>query len=227
MEQPVGDSILSRWFNRARRRIYLPLDPAMNEIRLLKIHQSRSQANSTLRVTLVRSSLEDVADVEYETISYAWGDPTLSAKIVVNSMTLLFPKETQKALLRLRLRDKPRTVWIDAVCINQMDKAERSRQVAIMSQIYRKGIRNVVYLGDDNEHSAPEAVRSLSAVYHGEIREETNDFEMIHSTLNDSQNRFISSDKPLRTKLDAEALRNFFASAWFRCVVPFRTLKTC
>lgn len=227
MEQPVGDSILSRWFNRPRRRIYLPLDPAMNEIRLLKIHQSRSQANSTLRVTLVRSSLEDVADVEYETISYAWGDPTLSAKIVVNSMTLLFPRETQKALLRLRLRDKPRTVWIDAVCINQMDKAERSRQVAIMSQIYRKGIRNVVYLGDDNEHSAPEAVRSLSAVYHGEIREETNDFEMIHSTLNDSQNRFIRSDKPLRTKLDVEALRNFFASAWFRCVVPFRTLKTC
>lgn len=45
-------------------------------------------------------------------------------------------KNLHAALLRLRLEQEPRTLWVDAMCINQDDVAEKSFQVALMSDIY-------------------------------------------------------------------------------------------
>ncbi|OAL53726.1 hypothetical protein IQ07DRAFT_596737 [Pyrenochaeta sp. DS3sAY3a] len=39
-------------------------------------------------------------------------------------------------------------IWIDALCINQMDLAERADQVKIMTEIYAKCERTVVWLGE-------------------------------------------------------------------------------
>jgi hypothetical protein len=38
-------------------------------------------------------------------------------------------------------------IWIDAVCINQKDKAEKVTQIAIMGNIYRQAAKVVVWLG--------------------------------------------------------------------------------
>ncbi|KAM7204883.1 Heterokaryon incompatibility protein (HET) domain containing protein [Rhypophila sp. PSN 637] len=42
-----------------------------------------------------------------------------------------------------------RTVWIDAICINQGDLKEREDQVEAMCETYQRSMRLVVYLGDD------------------------------------------------------------------------------
>ena len=42
----------------------------------------------------------------------------------------------EAALRRLRLADRPRTLWIDAVCINQGNDDERAQQVGHMRDIY-------------------------------------------------------------------------------------------
>jgi len=57
------------------------------------------------------------------------------------------------ALKRLRLQDKTRTLWADALCINQTDNEEKSRQVRLMAQIYGKAARVLAYLGDDADGS--------------------------------------------------------------------------
>ena len=217
-EKPI-DGLLSCWFQRARRRIYSPLDLTRKEIRLLKVLPTKYQSNNILRCTLITYALEGDTSTDYETISYAWGDPTPSAKIMVNSMTLMFPQETQRALLRLRLPDKPRILWIDAICINQADLIELGEQVTIMGDIYRRGIRNIVYLGEDDVGAALEAAKSLQMVYDKEMREDTNDFKTIKATLNDPQGRFIWSGKPLRTNVDIQALRDFFSRSWFSSVI--------
>jgi len=51
------------------------------------------------------------------------------------------------ALVDLRYPAEPRVLWIDAICINQKDKSERSSQVARMADIYRLADRVVVWLG--------------------------------------------------------------------------------
>ena len=51
------------------------------------------------------------------------------------------------ALRRLRLQEAIRTVWTDAICINQQDNAEKSHQVPLMGSIYSLAKRVVVWLG--------------------------------------------------------------------------------
>jgi hypothetical protein len=41
------------------------------------------------------------------------------------------------------------TLWVDAVCINQSDLPEKSQQVAVMGQIYRKCAQVQIWLGCD------------------------------------------------------------------------------
>ncbi|KAK5661799.1 hypothetical protein OQA88_9901 [Cercophora sp. LCS_1] len=49
----------------------------------------------------------------------------------------------------------PKHIWIDAICINQTDLAERSQQVSIMGDIYQQCVMTLVWLG--KEDPGPEA----------------------------------------------------------------------
>lgn len=48
----------------------------------------------------------------------------------------------------MRLRWSRRTVWIDAICINQDDVNERGHQVHLMPQIYSRARRVLIYTGE-------------------------------------------------------------------------------
>jgi len=50
----------------------------------------------------------------------------------------------------MRLPHTSRTLWIDAVCINQKDLLERGPQVALMGQIYSRCTANLIHL-DNND----------------------------------------------------------------------------
>jgi hypothetical protein len=52
-----------------------------------------------------------------------------------------------KALSDLRLRNKIRILWADALCINQSDEKEKSAQVQMMGEIYRKARKAIIHLG--------------------------------------------------------------------------------
>ena len=61
----------------------------------------------------------------------------------------------EAALVRLRLPDAERTLWVDAICINQDDEAEKRREVMRMSAIYNSAKQVVVWLGEaslDSNH---------------------------------------------------------------------------
>jgi len=59
-------------------------------------------------------------------------------------------------LLRLRDCSIDRTLWVDAICINQDDTEERARQVRSMAQIYAKANRVVVWLEEATAGSCQE-----------------------------------------------------------------------
>ncbi|KAJ9659975.1 hypothetical protein H2198_002865 [Neophaeococcomyces mojaviensis] len=65
-----------------------------------------------------------------------------------------------------RRRDVPVVIWIDAICINQKDVAERSAQVRIMAEIYQQAFQVVIWLG---EHD-PQSRRAFEWVRYAESR---------------------------------------------------------
>lgn len=61
------------------------------------------------------------------------------------------------ALKRHRLRDQPRRLWVDQLCINQDDLAERSQQVQFMNKTYANANRVLIWLGPDEQMMAESA----------------------------------------------------------------------
>jgi hypothetical protein len=58
-----------------------------------------------------------------------------------------------RALLFLRDPDVPRILWIDAVCIDQSNRAEKALQIPLMTEIYAKATRVIVWLGESYYYS--------------------------------------------------------------------------
>jgi hypothetical protein len=58
-----------------------------------------------------------------------------------------------QALNRLRLDNQFRTLWIDAVCIDQPTLVEKSSQIALMTRIYHRASNVLIWLGPGNQQT--------------------------------------------------------------------------
>jgi hypothetical protein len=58
------------------------------------------------------------------------------------------------ALLHLRYPLHPRTLWIDAICINQSNTDEKNHQVSLMKKIYRRAHSVFAWLGPEGHDSS-------------------------------------------------------------------------
>lgn len=67
--------------------------------------------------------------------------------------TLPIGQNLAKALRHPHLPDTSRNLWVDAVCVNQEDLAERTDQVKNMASIYKLAQRVVVWLGPTSDNS--------------------------------------------------------------------------
>ncbi|KAK5745532.1 hypothetical protein LTR17_001403 [Elasticomyces elasticus] len=86
--------------------------------------------------------------LDYEAISYVWGAPIYLHSIGLNGHGVLRITESlHDALQRLRRPDSTRTLWADAICINQADMNERSAQVSMMDRVYQQAKSIPVWLG--------------------------------------------------------------------------------
>lgn len=94
------------------------------------------------------------ANGRFTALSYVWGSPENPKTIFVRNSdgefgTLSVTRNLEEALRHLRWTDKPRVMWIDAICINQGDMDERSKQVIFMAQLYNLARDVVVWLGPE------------------------------------------------------------------------------
>jgi hypothetical protein len=103
-----------------------------------------------------------VADLQvpsYEALSYHWGNdkPTSSITILAeNKVPQAFHirPNLEAALRQLRLPDKPRALWIDAICIDQSDNDEKSLQIPKMAEIFANAIKVCIWIGEESDGSA-------------------------------------------------------------------------
>lgn len=59
----------------------------------------------------------------------------------------------QSALVHLRSPERPRSLWVDAVCIDQLSAEEKEVQVARMGKVYRLATRVIAWLGPEKDDS--------------------------------------------------------------------------
>jgi hypothetical protein len=99
-----------------------------------------------------QSQTVNTITAEYEALSYVWGPAKPSYPVLVNNTHLLQVGESLWWGLARIVEDyeKPRLVWIDAICINQKDNEEKAWQVQLMGEIYRRAKGVIVYLGEDS-----------------------------------------------------------------------------
>lgn len=85
--------------------------------------------------------------LDFEALSYVWGTEFFGRKIYVNGIPAVVHPNLFGALRHLRHQDRDRRLFVDAVCIDQSNAAEKARQVAQMGEIFRSARRVVVWLG--------------------------------------------------------------------------------
>ena len=111
------------------------------------------EISDPLRVQLQARDID--SGINFEALSYVWGnyDNTAAVLIQEDSTEIKYPitRNLEGVLRRLRLEHIERTIWVDLICINQADISERSHQVAMMGDVYRRADRVVIWLGDDTE----------------------------------------------------------------------------
>lgn len=143
---------------------YRALKNDESSIRLIELAPAHSPADD-LHVRLVEHDIWKVS-YKYEPLSYFWGPPVFSECIFIDEdYVLKITKSLAEALRNFRLADKPRLLWADAVCINQKDNDEKSKQVLNMDTIYRHGSKTLAWLGRGfkDSHLSFDSVRSVAA----------------------------------------------------------------
>lgn len=129
---------------------YSALNSPVREFRLLELLPGSSTA--PLECRLSHHSLDDPL-IMYEALSYVWGDPKMAYPIQLNGHQFFITESLYIAFMYLRHEIHKRTIWVDAVCINQKDDGERSQQVRVMADIYEKATQVVVWLGEEADDS--------------------------------------------------------------------------
>ncbi|KAH7034526.1 uncharacterized protein B0I36DRAFT_360040 [Microdochium trichocladiopsis] len=69
----------------------------------------------------------------------------------------------------MRYLNRPRTLWIDAICMNQKDEDEKGRQIIRMATLYQLAERVVIWLGPaapPGEHGLSSSTLALSRLEH-------------------------------------------------------------
>ncbi|KAL2135708.1 hypothetical protein VTI74DRAFT_7225 [Chaetomium olivicolor] len=164
---------------------YSSLEPTTQEIRLLTFtyptstnpQPTLSQPLETCTLTLTHHALSSSLTIprpKYHALSYVWGLPAPTHPLTVSGHALQVPHNLHAALSRLARQRFEGRLWIDALCINQRDTAEKNWQVGMMSTVYRMAEGVVVWLGEDDEYGLGgrglRMAGELGALFKGHVR---------------------------------------------------------
>ncbi|KAH3950199.1 hypothetical protein HBH64_131350 [Parastagonospora nodorum] len=135
----------------AKKYVHAPLRTPQT-IRILNL-QGDSNPASPIQLSLVQYELSNLPD--FEAFSYTWDGQTATCTVLCEERDLMVTSNCEAILREFRPKEElaTRAVWIDAICIDQSTDAmaERSFQIPMMGQIYRRAGRVLGWLGAAGE----------------------------------------------------------------------------
>jgi hypothetical protein len=162
---------------------YSNLNAPDDTIRLLSLQPcDPSQPTQRLECKLEDVLLSD--NPSFEALSYTWGDPNPTKTLACGNGELGITNNLHDALVRFRLPNCARKLWVDAVCINQSDNQEKSLQVPLMAKIYGQATSVLIWLGEETvgSNSVMEYLERIGQAFMGRggpIREPRDDLRSL------------------------------------------------
>lgn len=193
------------------------LDARNLEVRLLEVEPALT-IGAKVKATVLQVSLRSPHYPAYEAVSYCW-EPARAGKdlsveyIELDGQTALFPASAVQALANLRHKHKKRTLWLDAICINQQHESEQQHQVAIMGEIYGRANRVLIWLGEGSWDAA--LARHSMSVLLKQVGKELPTDRSLADTVSSGQGQARKSHTRLPPNAYNGALQAFFAQRWF------------
>jgi hypothetical protein len=107
------------------------------------------KGDDLLQVKLEQHELGNES-LQYQALSYCWGNGKRECPIESQEGVVMVMSNLVAALGRLRQADNLLVLWIDAICIDQSNLKERSEQVSIMGEIFKRVDRVFIWLGEED-----------------------------------------------------------------------------
>ncbi|KAL5592487.1 hypothetical protein FOBRF1_013513 [Fusarium oxysporum] len=120
------------------------LPSAATHIRLLKIHPA---GYSWVPIYCEMLTTPISGPMNFQALSYTWGTAARTHSLKLPETEFRITESLDEAIRHLRREDEAITLWIDQICINQENLQEKSLQIRLMSQIYSKAQKVLVWLG--------------------------------------------------------------------------------
>ncbi|EOD45301.1 putative heterokaryon incompatibility protein [Neofusicoccum parvum UCRNP2] len=161
---------------------------------------------------------------DYGALSYTWGDQSQKRPILLNDTVVHVGRNLEAALRRfVRYPDYADglKLWVDAICINQRDLQERSRQVRRMGNIFSSALLVTIWLGElpkveaDGDAAGMVALQALVS----RCLDDSTTKQAVEKTLQDPQ---ISS--ALRVAVERLVNVAYWTRTWIiqeKCLGPF------
>lgn len=146
----------------------IPLADPQNQIRVLALNPAtdyKDDIQCELEVIDVPQKVEDNNRGDYEAVSYAWGDISLTHRAYIGRRPLAITANLDVALRHLRHYDWTRRLWIDGICIDQSNSHEKSYQVQMLRRTFRYAFQSLIWLGV-GDSSTDYAIRRLNELAH-------------------------------------------------------------
>jgi hypothetical protein len=197
---------------------------AVGEIRVIELQPGPN--HTPLSCALKHHHLRS-EDCRFEALSYCWGDSTDRSIITCNDTPFPVTKSLFGALKALRYEADLRTVWIDAICINQEDIDERNAQVQLMAKIYETAQEVVIWLGEEGGDSSP-ALELLTNIVAGS-KMDYGDKGAVGLKHNLVTAGMVAKDHPAWKSLTAFLCRPWFTRVWVvqEAVMAQKVTVTC
>lgn len=115
-----------------------------DEIRILILSPSTTDRVECALETVLLSD-----ELSFDALSYRWGSTDNLKSVQCEGGTLNITQNLFSALRHLAYSHQERRLWVDAICINQGDREEKSIQIRRMGKIYTNARQTIVWLGAD------------------------------------------------------------------------------
>ncbi|RGP66195.1 hypothetical protein FSPOR_6815 [Fusarium sporotrichioides] len=185
------------------------------------MHKNANSGDSDM-IRIDLHTVKAPADQRFWALSYVWGPTANPATVLLNGQQFSITRNLYHALYEYR-RHKfmgestaaSAWLWVDAICINQNDQAEKSIQVPHMSEIYGKCERVLAWLGPVHNEEDSQVCKLAEKLTHFSSNVEQEDTEDNQIT------KFMElgkSDDEAATEVELvrNALRSIGHRPWFR-----------
>lgn len=129
------------------RCIYQPLNERTSEMRLIRLYPGHCGP----AFELAAFSLNDAP--KYNALSYCWTEKEACCEISINGRAFKVRPHLY-AYLNLMVKEQHWDwIFIDAICINQEDDAEKIHQIKLMGQVYSKASKVIAWISGDQTYT--------------------------------------------------------------------------